>query len=116
MNPTATLLSLAVGVVIPGLVALVAKQHAGNGTKALLSALLAAVSGSLTGAIAATPHGWAGWEAVLWQIAIAWVAAGVAYFTGWKPSGAAPAIAKATARFGIGPKEPTPPPAGTATI
>ena len=107
MNVEATLLSLAIGVVIPAVVALLAKAHASAGLKAFLSALLAAVAGGLNGALQALPHGWTQWEAIGWQVGLAWIMASVAYVSGWKPSGAAPAIARATSRFGFGPAEPT---------
>ena len=110
-NIESSLISVAIGVVIPGLVALVSREHASAALKAFLSALLTAVSGGLTGALAALPHGWHDWQAILWSIFVAWVAAAVSYFTGWKPSGASDRIAHKTANFGVGPRS-APPAAG----
>ena len=112
VNIAASLISLAVGVVIPGLVSLLSRINASNGLRALLSAMLSAVGGALSGALTATPTHWSQWESILWQIALAWIAAAVSYLTGWKPTGASHRIARATARFGIGPRQkPADPPA-----
>lgn len=101
MNIASSLISVVIGIVIPGLTALITKEHASDRLKAFLTALLAAVTGGLNGALTALPHGWTQWEAILWQIFVAWVAAGVAYLTGWKPTGASNTVTKKTATFGL---------------
>lgn len=116
MNITSSLVSVLVGVVLPGLIALITRQHASDALKAFLTALVSAVSGGLNGALASLPHGWHSWEAILWQIFIAWVAAAVSYFTGWKPSGLSQRIARSTANFGLGSGAPATSEAGYARL
>lgn len=101
---TASLIAIAVGVLVPGLTSLVTRSTAGDGLKALLSGMLAALGGGLSGALTSTPHGWGAWQAILWPIGIAWLTAGIAYVTGWKPTGASTWLESRTKRFGIGPK------------
>ncbi|HEY5024717.1 MAG TPA: hypothetical protein VII76_07055 [Acidimicrobiales bacterium] len=109
MNLSETsLLAIAIGVVIPGLTALLAKLNASAQVKVLLTALLAGIAGGLAGAYAHPPVGLGQWVPILESIASAWGSAIASYFGLWKPTGAAPAVAQATARFGFG-RETTPP-------
>ena len=101
MNVASSLISLAVGLVIPALVSLLTRVHASDGLKAMLTAMLAAVSGGLNGALSAVPHGWHQWEQILWQIGLAWIAAGVTYLTGYKPTGVTLWIHRKTEPFGL---------------
>jgi hypothetical protein len=103
---TASLLALILGTIIPAATALIAKQHASPKIKALLNAMLSAIAGGLSGAFLAPPHGIAQWEQIVYTVLLAWISAGAAYITGYVPTGAAAAISKATANFGIGPSTP----------
>ena len=96
------LITLLLGVVVPGLTALITKDTASVRLKALLSALLAAVAGGLTGYITTPPANVHQWETVLLGIGFAWITAGVAYLTGWKPTGAAAYIDRKTHKVGFG--------------
>lgn len=102
MSQVTLLISLAVGIIIPGLTTLVTNDEASDRLKALFTAFLAAVGGALSAYTSGPAPTSAGWEHVLIAIAVAWITAGVAYLTGWKPTGAAPTLAKKTARFGFG--------------
>lgn len=101
-NVASSLISLALGLVIPALVAVVTKTHASVALKALLTAMLSGLAGGLNGALSALPANWGAWEAILWQIALAWIAAGVTYLTGYVPSGADALIHRITEPFGLG--------------
>lgn len=105
---TGMLLALALGTVVPALTAVITKANASPRLKALLSAMLAALAGGLSGAYQQPPKALSQWEQIGLTILLAWVAAGVAYLTGWKPTGAARALARATARIGVGAPESTP--------
>jgi hypothetical protein len=101
-----TLVSLLVGMVLPALTAVVTKEHLPAWIKQAVLLLLATVTGVLTSLIGAVPTTVSGWLAVLTNIALTFVAALAAQFGLWEHTGAGPAITRATARFGIGPKPP----------
>lgn len=98
VNPAA--LAYALGFIVPVLVALLAKQQAPPALKAILNAVLVCVAGLLSVAIKQQGHldlyGWAV------AIAEAAVASWASYYGFWKPTGVAPSLHSATARFGIG--------------
>lgn len=110
MNAQVTLISFVVGLVIPALTSLVTREHISQKLRALLTAMLAAVGGGLTGAIGSPPAGWHQWQTILWGIGLAWVSAGVIYFTGYNATGPSVArfVSAKTASFGIGPEEQPP--------
>ncbi len=110
----ALLWSLAVGTVLPALTALVTKEKLSAALKSLVQALLAGVTGAVSGFVVTPPHGTAQWEQIAGAILVAWVTAGAAFIAGWVPTGAIVAIAARTARFGIGPA--TAPEAGFSTV
>ena len=99
---TSTLIALALGTIIPGLTAIVSRDVATAKLKALLTAMLSAFAGALNGALTSPPHGTAAWEQIAGSILLSWISAAAAYFFGWKPSGAADALARRTRRFGLG--------------
>jgi hypothetical protein len=99
---TAALVALLAGTVIPALTALFTKDTASNALKALMTAGLSVVAGAATTIATTPPQGVAQWEQLVGTTLVAWIAAAGAYSAGWKPSGAAPAISKRTARFGLG--------------
>ena len=75
-----------------------------------MTAGLAAISGGLTAYLTTPPVGTSGWETFTGTILVTWIASAGAYYFGWKPTGAAKAIATRTARFGIGRPETPPAP------
>lgn len=107
---TATLIALMVGTVIPGVTALVTKNETSARVKAIVTAGLSAISGGLTAYLTTPPVGTSGWETFVGTILVTWIASAAAYFFGWKPTGAADALAKRTARFGVGSVPPPEPP------
>lgn len=94
--------SLLVGTVLPGLTALVTREHASVRLKALLTAVMAAVTGGLSGFLTAPPHGWPQWEQVISSIAVAWITAVFTYLGAYKPTGLSSYLTRRTAGFGIG--------------
>lgn len=100
--------SILVGTLLPALTAFVTRENATPKVKALLTALISGVTGAVSGFLITPPSGWSQWEQVIGTIAVTWAMAAVSYFFGWKPTGAAAAIARATASFGVGGR-PAPP-------
>lgn len=97
-DPNAQLVAMAGGVLVPILVALVAKLRASSGLKGLLNAALAGVAGAIGAAAAAGGWDWTTFG-ISWLQAFAVSIA--AYYGVWKPTGAAPAVASATATVGV---------------
>ena len=108
---TATLIALLVGTVIPGITAAITKKEASVRVKAIVTALLSAIAGGLNAYLASPPVGTSGWETFIGTILVTWIASAAAYYFGWKPTGAASAIADRTPNFGFGTVTPpsTPP-------
>lgn len=100
----ALLWSLAVGTILPGLTALLTKEKLSPKLKTLFQALLAGVTGAVSGFLINPPAGTKQWEQIAGAILVSWVSAGATFVTGWQPTGAVAAITKATANFGIGPR------------
>lgn len=98
----ALLWSLAVGTILPGLTALLTKEKLSPKLKTLFQALLAGVTGAVSGFLINPPAGTSQWEQIAGAILVSWVSAGATFVTGWQPTGAVAAITKATANFGIG--------------
>jgi hypothetical protein len=98
------LLSLLVGAVIPGVIALITKKTTSVALKAAVTALLSVLSGAFSLLVFVPLHGVYQWEQFIVVVALSWLGAGVAYYVAWKPTKAAEAIANRTARFGFGPK------------
>jgi hypothetical protein len=97
-----TLLTMLVGVGLPLLVAAVTKESLSVRSKTLILAFLSAVSGILTGIIGHVPVGLNAWEGVGLDILLTFVTAAAADIKAWEPTGVTPAVARKTARFGIG--------------
>lgn len=110
MSVEAILISLAIGVVIPLLTNLLAKENVSAGLKALIAGLLAAVSGALSGALTSPPKGVGAWEQILLGIAVAWVAALTSYVAAYKPLGVSAWVERKTARIGVGRPQVAAPP------
>jgi hypothetical protein len=93
------------GTVVPLLTAVIAKEKAPKWVKALINALLAAIAAAITTAIASNGNV----DVYSWFLGIgeAWAAAAASYFGLWQPSNVITSIHRATAGYGIGPKEPT---------
>lgn len=93
-------LAYAAGTIVPILVAILAKSTASRPLKVILNSILVAVGASLVVSIkmngAIDLYGWGS------AIAEAAIASWASYNGFWKPLGVAPAIHKATAKFGIG--------------
>lgn len=90
-----------IGIVIPILVALVTKASASSGMKAVINALMSAVAGAL--AVVVQQHGdvW-NLNTLGASIGWTWVVSIATYYGLLKPAGIAPAVARVTARAGIG--------------
>ncbi|MDE1904849.1 MAG: hypothetical protein KGH75_00175 [Rhodospirillales bacterium] len=100
MSP-ALLAALVIGTVLPALTAVVTKDTASAKLKAALTAGIGALTAAVTTALYAPPHGGTAWEELAAAVAVSWAASAVAYFAGWKPTGAVAAIHRRTARFGL---------------
>jgi len=95
-------LAVVVGVIIPGLTAVVTREHASDRLKGLMTGLLSGLSGGLLCAFTSPPVNVREWVLVLEVIGLTWVSAVVSYLLAWKPSGASKAVAAATSGFGVG--------------
>jgi hypothetical protein len=96
-------LTFVVSTLIPVLTALVTKAHAHSGVKAVITALLSAVAGAATIAIAHEGQVDPGHVAV--SIAVAWFTAVTTHFGLLKPvgvTGGLGAVAQSTRRIGVG--------------
>lgn len=99
---TATL-SIVAGLIIPLLVASLAKAKASSTVKALLNAVLVAIGGGV--ALLLANHGSLPVRELLASIAVAFIVSGAAYQHLWKPLGWADAI-RAYFPGGIGTEQP----------
>lgn len=95
------LIALLVGTVLPALAEVITREATSYRVKAAITGVLSALTGAITTALFVAPQGTAQWEALLVTTVTSAAAAYVAYWTAWKPSGAAAKIARATASFGI---------------
>lgn len=96
-------LTFVVATLIPVLTALVTKAHASPGVKAVVTALLSAVAGAASVAIAGEGAIDVGHVAI--SIGVAWITAVSTHFGLLKPvgvTGAEGAVAQSTRRIGIG--------------
>jgi VIT1/CCC1 family predicted Fe2+/Mn2+ transporter len=82
----AVVISLLVGTVIPAAIALVTKEVASAKLKALLTGLLAAITGGLSGYLITPPSGTREWEQIALSIGVAWITAVAGYVGWWKPA------------------------------
>ena len=101
MTETVVIAAVA-GLIIPGLTALVTREHASARVKALAAGLLGAVGGILTSAAISPPTTAHEWGQLGIGVLVCWIAAFTSYFAAWKPTGASDAIAHGTSRFGVG--------------
>ncbi len=101
-------LSFVLGTIIPVLVALLTKAGAHPGIKAVLNALLAAIAGVVSLAIAS--NGEIVVSAALSSIATVWFSSVATYYGLLKPTGTAGAVAESTKSFGLGSNGCVPPP------
>lgn len=110
---SALLITIAVSIVLPWLVAFITKESMPQNIKALILLLLATATGIVSGLLTNPPATWAQWQQVLLSIFVAFVAAASSnHFN--EHTGATPAISRSTSNFGIGPSPKTvepPPPA-----
>lgn len=90
-----------VGVIIPPITAFLTKQAAHPGLKGFVTMLLSGVAGTVAVLTTNAGHAITVRELVL-AIGSAWGLAVMSYLGLWRPTGAAPAIARATPQFGIG--------------
>lgn len=97
-----TLVTLAIGLFIPAVTAVVTKDGLAPWAKQAVLLGLSAVSGVLSSIVGAVPTTWAQWSGVLLNIALTWLAALAASASTWAETGGVAKIHKATARFGIG--------------
>lgn len=100
VNVNVQALAFASGVVIPVLVGLLTKLNASSGVKAALNAFLSAVAGAVI--VATQQNGSVDLGHVVIGIAETWVVSVSTYYGFLKPTGAAAAVHKATASFGLG--------------
>lgn len=98
----ATIISMLIGLGLPLLVALVTREVAPQWLKVGVLALLSAISGTLTALNGQDPTTLQGWEHVALNILMTFAMAIAADVGAWKKVGTTDAIAKGTARFGIG--------------
>jgi hypothetical protein len=102
------LIACLVGVAIPAVVAFITKEALPEAVKALILLFLSTATGILSALASTPPAGWAQWQHVLISIVVTFVAAAASQYAAWKPTGAHAVIAKASAGFGIGPKQGVP--------
>lgn len=98
-NTNVQICSLITGVLIPLLVAALAKAHASSSVKAVLNLGLSAIAGTV-GTLLLQSH--ANWQAWLLSVAMTWGTSIVSYYGLHKPTGTAPAVSSATSSVGIG--------------
>ncbi len=95
-----TVANLILGTIIPIITALVVKDVASPGIKAIVNAFLAALAGGITVALQA--GGILNWQSLLISMASTVGVAVVAYFGLLKPTGVTGLISTSTANFGVG--------------
>lgn len=93
-------LNLVAGTVIPLLVGFVTKKVASQGLKAVLNALLSALAGAASIAIAASGHIVVG--EVITSMITTFIASTAVYYGVWKPTGVAGTVADVAPKFGLG--------------
>jgi hypothetical protein len=96
MTTLTMLWTLGIGSLLPLVTAVVTAELTSSKVKTLVTALLAGITGALSGFLVSPPHGTGQWEQVGLAILVAWIAAGATYVGGWKPGGIAPAVASRT--------------------
>lgn len=97
---TATIITMLTGVFIPILVGVVTRLHASSGLKAVVNALLSAISGALT-ALLDTAN--INWRHVVVNILLTWIVSVATYYGLWKPTTTAQVVQLKTRNIGIGP-------------
>lgn len=100
LNVDTQILMVISGTVIPLLVAILAKQNASSGVKAVLNAGLSALSGVVGTAI--TNGGHIELKKAILAIFVVWVTSIATHFGLYKPVGASDGVASATSGFGLG--------------
>lgn len=101
-NISTLLITIAVGIVLPWLVAFVTKEALPQKIKAMILLLLATAAGVVSGLVSNPPVGWAQWEQVLLTIFVTFVAAASSDHVSDQTE-INKAINHGTAKFGIGP-------------
>jgi hypothetical protein len=95
-------LNFVAGLVVPLLVALLAKWHAPSGLKSVLNLLLSAIAGAVTIAIQAdgkiVPSEW------ITGMGMTWLTSIVSYYGLWKPTNVASVVGLKTRNVGVGPR------------
>lgn len=99
-----TIVTMFIGTMIPLIIALITKQRLNAKFKVLLTLFFTTISGVLTSLLGAYPTSLTGWEHVLLNVLMTYLAAAGADVAGWIPSGAKKVVETATPEFGIGPK------------
>lgn len=107
MNLASSVISIVVGLLIPGLVAVVTRSTVTPRLKSFLGAVLAAANGIANGLLSSLPHGWHQWETVLIQFGLAVASAGIVYLTGYRPTGLSAWLTQHTESIGLGPSANT---------
>lgn len=99
-----TIISMLIGVGIPLLVAFVTKETLPDRIKVLILLFLSTASGVVSSLVGAVPTTLSGWGHVALNILMTFLAAAAAEVAAWKPLGTTAAVARLSARFGLGRK------------
>jgi len=102
-----TIVSMAIGIGIPALAAVITKAGLSPKLKVLVLLFLSTVVGVVSAVIAELPTTANGWWHLLLTVLMTYATAAVSQVQGWIPSGATKAIHRATDPYiGIGPAAP----------
>lgn len=99
-RPDAMIISALAGIILPLIVAVITKELAQSWVKAVLLAVLAAITGTIS-TWTQFPEDAQTWQAFAISIVTAAVAAWSSYASLWRPT-VAPKVQSATSSFGIG--------------
>lgn len=101
-----TIVAMVISLGIPLLVTLVTKTALSAPWKQLILLFFTTVTGVVTSLLGTLPTSLNGWEHLLLNVLMAYLAAAVAYLISWKPTGVIDALSRSTKDFGIGPSNP----------
>jgi hypothetical protein len=98
-----TIISMMVGLVVPMAIVVLTKATMPAHVRVLVVLFLTTLSGVLSSLLGAVPTTLSAWEHVLLNMLMTYLSAAAADWASWR-TGTATRVARATARFGIGPR------------
>lgn len=106
LHPSAELITILVGIVLPLVTGIITKLNATSAVKAVANAVLSVVAGFLV-ALANAPEQGLDLYVFLYAVALAFVSSIASFHGIWKPTGIAGRVQATTADFGIGSSTPS---------